>query len=104
MIGNGDNEYSCRIRQRREGDPTATATSIYSTIGNVYAPINGNTNIDAPYMNNVYVTAPTGNQNSEWTLDLKKDVNVKKVNACVCIAFTARCRRVVSWSGSTLTV
>jgi len=79
MTGNGDKGYSCRVRQRRQGDPTATATSIYSTIGNVYAPINGNTNIDAQYMGNIYATAPTGNQNSEWVLDLKKDINVKKV-------------------------
>jgi hypothetical protein len=79
MTGNGDKGYTCRVRQRRQGDPTATATSITASIGNVYAPINGNTNIDAPYMNNVYATAPTGNQNSEWVLDLKKDINVKKV-------------------------
>ena len=77
--GDGTKGYSCRVRQRRQGDSTVSATTVLYPKGDLYAPINGNINTNVSWEGNNYVSFPNFNKDNEWTLDLKKDINVKKV-------------------------
>lgn len=76
--GDGSKDYTCRVRQRRQGDSVVTSSSVLYPRADIYAPVNGNIDTNVSWINNTYVSYPNLND-SIWMLDLKKDVNVKQV-------------------------
>lgn len=75
ITGDGDNNYICRIKQRKSGTPSASSNGLASLALNAYWPL---ADKPLPWPSSYASTFGT-DQPAEWELDLGREINVKKI-------------------------
>jgi hypothetical protein len=74
ITGDGDKNYMCRSRRRKEGTSTASSSGLGAQSTDAYKPLTGRTQTWPNSFVSQYSNVP-----HEWEVDLGKEVNVKRI-------------------------